>query len=129
MEVTKEEQEAAWFTLHEVVKGVLLLLAPITPYITDYVWRKSYGPQTIHLEKFSKPKGYDVSEKTSQGILELNAQVWSREGQGTHPARRDSRQGPDQPEALREAWLGCTTSSRSRSQILVPLTAIRMLRS
>lgn len=81
--VPREEQEAAWFTLHEVVREVLLLLAPITPYITDYVWRKSYGTQTVHLEKFTKPRGYDVSEKISQGILEFNAQVWeSKRGKG-----------------------------------------------
>jgi valyl-tRNA synthetase len=71
-----DEQQAAWFTLHEVVKGLLLLLAPITPYITDYVWRKIYGAQSIHLERFATPKRFDVSEKVSQSILEFNAQVW-----------------------------------------------------
>ena len=73
---SKEEQEAAWFTLHEVMKGVLLLLAPITPYITDSIWRKIYGPQSIHLERFAAPQKFDVSEKVSQSILEFNAQVW-----------------------------------------------------
>jgi valyl-tRNA synthetase len=80
---SKEEQEAAWFTLHEVVKGLLLLLAPIIPYSTDSIWRKLYGTQTIHLEKFPKPKRYDVSEKVSQSILEFNAQVWeAKRGKG-----------------------------------------------
>jgi len=81
--VTKEEQEAAWFTLHKVVKETLLLLAPITPYVTDYVWRKLYGTQNIHLEKFPKPKRYDVSEKVGQSILEFNSQVWeAKRGKG-----------------------------------------------
>jgi valyl-tRNA synthetase len=73
---TKGEQEAAWYTLHKVVKSVVLLLAPITPYITDSVWRKIYGTQSIHLEMFPKSERFEVSEKVNQSILEFNAQVW-----------------------------------------------------
>ena len=73
---TKAEQEAAWYTLHKVVKGMLLLMAPITPYLTDHAWRKLYGTQSIHLEMFPKPERFDVSEKVSQSIMEFNAQVW-----------------------------------------------------
>ncbi|MDG7026985.1 MAG: class I tRNA ligase family protein, partial [Nitrososphaerota archaeon] len=73
---TKGEQEAAWYTLHTVVRSMLLLVAPITPYITDSVWRKLYGAQSIHLERFPKPQRFDVSEKVSQSIIEFNAQVW-----------------------------------------------------
>ena len=73
---TKGEQEAAWYTLHQVVRSMLLLVAPVAPYITDYLWRKLYGEKTIHLELFPKPKRYEVSEKVSQSILEFNAQVW-----------------------------------------------------
>ena len=74
--VAKEEQEAAWYTLHIVVKSMLLLLAPIIPYMTDYVWRKLYGVQSIHLQLLPKPIRFDVSEKVSQSIMEFNAQVW-----------------------------------------------------
>jgi valyl-tRNA synthetase len=73
---TKEEQEAAWHTLHQVVKSLLLLLAPITPYMSDTVWRKLYGARSIHLEQFPKAKKFEVSEKVSQSIMEFNAQVW-----------------------------------------------------
>jgi len=73
---TKAEQEAAWYTLHTVVKSMLLLLAPIIPYMTDYVWRKLYGAQNIHLQLLPKPVRFDVSEKVSQSIMEFNAQVW-----------------------------------------------------
>jgi len=74
--VPKEEQEAAWYTLHQVVKSLLLLLAPISPFITDYIWRKLYGTASIHLERFPEPMRFDVSEKVSEGILEFNAHVW-----------------------------------------------------
>ena len=73
---TKEEQEAAWYTLHRVVKSMLLLLAPITPHLTDYVWRKQYGTQSVHLELLPKAEKFDVSEKVSQSIMGFNAQVW-----------------------------------------------------
>jgi valyl-tRNA synthetase len=73
---TTKEQEAAWYTLHRVVKNLLLLLAPITPYLTDYAWRRLYGSQSIHLEEFPKAERFDVSEKVSQSIMEFNAQVW-----------------------------------------------------
>ena len=55
---------------------MLLLLAPITPYMTDYVWRKMYGTQSIHLEAFPKAERFEVSEKVSQSIMEFNAAVW-----------------------------------------------------
>ncbi len=74
--VSKEEQEAAWYTLHQVVRGMLLLLAPISPFITDYVWRRLYGAGSIHLQQLPEPSRFDVSEKVSQSILEFNAQVW-----------------------------------------------------
>ena len=74
--VTQDEQEAAWYTLHEVVRSVFLLLAPISPFITDYIWRRLYGTQNIHLERFPLSCRFDVSEKVSQGIIEFNAQVW-----------------------------------------------------
>ena len=70
------EQEAAWYTLHQVVRGMLLLLAPVSPYITDYIWRRLYGSASIHLELLPEPIKFDVSEKVSQSILEFNAQIW-----------------------------------------------------
>ena len=73
---TQGEQEAAWYTLHEVVRSLLLLLAPISPFITDYVWRRIYGTQSIHLERFPESRRFDLSEKVSQSIIEFNAQVW-----------------------------------------------------
>jgi valyl-tRNA synthetase len=74
--VSADEQEAAWYTLHEVLKGMLLLLAPLAPHISDIVWRKIYGGESIHLLKFPKPVTFRINEKVSQGILEFNTNVW-----------------------------------------------------
>jgi valyl-tRNA synthetase len=74
--VTKEEQEAAWYTLHKVVRSLLLLLAPITPFMTDYIWRRIYSTQSVHFERFPESTRFDVSEKVSESIIEFNAHVW-----------------------------------------------------
>ena len=73
-----EEQEAAWYTLHKVFKASLKLLAPIMPYITDYIWRKMYSSRSIHLEEFPKPneawnRGYG---KLLTPFIEVNSAVW-----------------------------------------------------
>jgi len=51
---SEREQRAAWWTLHKVLSTVLKLLAPVTPFITDYLYRELYG-KTIHLESFPEP--------------------------------------------------------------------------
>ncbi len=37
---TDEERKSAIFTLHECLKSILLLLAPICPFITDAIWHR-----------------------------------------------------------------------------------------
>jgi len=75
---TKEEQESAWYTLHTVLKNVLKLLAPITPFLTDYVWRKLYGKESIHKELFPEPEWDYGLEKFTNKLLEFNTSVWKR---------------------------------------------------
>jgi valyl-tRNA synthetase len=75
-DVSREDQEAARFTLHEVLRTILLLMAPITPHITDYIWRKAYGKRTIHHELFPKPRKYRIDERVSQSIIEFNTEIW-----------------------------------------------------
>ncbi|MFN7106295.1 MAG: class I tRNA ligase family protein, partial [Pyrobaculum sp.] len=51
---TKEEQEAAVWTLHTVVRYSLKLVAPIMPFVTDKIWREAYG-KSIHAEALEDP--------------------------------------------------------------------------
>jgi len=73
---SEKEQRAAWFTLHEVLRTILLLLAPITPFITDYLWRRLYSKKSIHLEKFPKPAWSRAYAKYTEKIIEFNSNVW-----------------------------------------------------
>jgi valyl-tRNA synthetase len=73
---TESEREAARYTLHRVMRSILLLLAPIIPHVTDYIWRRLYGATTIHLEQFPKAGGYRVPEGVTKTLIDFNVQVW-----------------------------------------------------
>jgi len=73
----KEEQESAWYTLHEVLKSILLLLAPIVPFITDYIWKNLYGKNSIHKELFPKKFKTKDYTKLTKSIVEFNSKIWS----------------------------------------------------
>lgn len=71
-----EEKTAAWYTMHRVLRTLLLLLAPITPFITDYIWRKVYSQGSIHLELFPELSDYGVTEEIGNKLMEFNNAVW-----------------------------------------------------
>jgi valyl-tRNA synthetase len=75
---SEEEQRSAWYTLHIVLRSVLLMLAPITPFVTDYIWRKLYSNESIHFQSMPQP-----NEEWSKGlakildkIIEINSAIW-----------------------------------------------------
>ena len=73
-----ESSKSAWYTLHYSLRRLLILLAPIVPFITDYIWRKLYGKKSIHFEKFEKPKR--INKKLisfTPIIIEFNSKVWN----------------------------------------------------
>lgn len=73
---SEKEKEAAWYTIHLVLKTIILLLAPITPFITDYVWRKVYSNRSVHVEVFPKLKNYGVDHSIGEKLMSFNNMVW-----------------------------------------------------
>jgi valyl-tRNA synthetase len=73
---TKVQQKAAWYTLHTVLKNVLLLLAPIAPFMSEYIWRQLYSKRSIHAERLPKPAWSKASKRYTQKMLEFNREVW-----------------------------------------------------
>jgi len=66
---------ASW-TLHAVLRDVLRLLAPITPFATDRIWREMYGG-SVHADRFPMPR--DVNESLREltaKVVEFNSHVW-----------------------------------------------------
>jgi valyl-tRNA synthetase len=74
------EQRSAFYTLHMVLKTVLLLLAPIMPFVTDYIWRRMYKKSSIHLELFPDkvplPSEAAELEKRLDLVISVNHGIW-----------------------------------------------------
>jgi valyl-tRNA synthetase len=69
------EKKAAWYTLHEVMKNILLISSPIIPFETDFIWMKLYNKKSISQEVFPKFKKAKKN-KLTQKLLEFNSKVW-----------------------------------------------------
>jgi len=73
-----EGDESALYALHEVLRTVLRLLAPICPFITDKIYRDVYG-RTVHRESLPQPNdSWDVKGKPTEKILEFNSLIWKQ---------------------------------------------------
>src|SRR5574341_408480 len=75
---SEEERDSAIYTLHKVLSTLLLLLAPITPFITDYLWHNLYSDRTIHKERFAEKVNYEDWTKFTKEIVEFNSNVWNK---------------------------------------------------
>ncbi len=74
---TKSEKQAAWSTLHTCLETILQLLAPISPFSTDYIATKLYHNYSIHAEEFPKAKWNTASSKLTKKIVGFNSKVWN----------------------------------------------------
>ena len=75
---TNEEQQSAWYALHETLRIVLKALAPVTPFVTDRVYRELYNKEGIHRERFPTPNAEwqtPLAEHTNL-VLQTNAALW-----------------------------------------------------
>jgi len=75
---TQEERDAAIFTLHKVFSTILLLLAPITPFITDYLWQTLYSKKSVHKEGFPESEPHEDLTEFTKLITEFNSSVWNK---------------------------------------------------
>ncbi len=78
---------SALYTLHKVFSTVLLLLAPMTPFISEELWSKMYSEKnnssSIHHHQLPSmvEKGEDFDElfaKYTKAITDFNSQVWNK---------------------------------------------------
>lgn len=72
----ENDQKSAWLTLHMVLKTTLKLLAPIIPFITDYIYRTLYG-KSVHLELFPEAKAIEEELlRYTPLIVKVNSLIW-----------------------------------------------------
>ncbi len=74
---TEDEKNAAIYTQHKVLSTILLLLAPITPFITDYMWQELYSKETIHKQVLPKSEGMEDMTKYTAELSDFNSKVWN----------------------------------------------------
>lgn len=78
------EARAAWYTLHECLRTLTLLLAPIVPFVTDRIWVEMYAKSkrdSVHSESFPKAERLTKAQKkmidTGKELMDFNSQVWN----------------------------------------------------
>ena len=74
---SEEEKNSAIYTLHKTLSTILKLLAPITPFITDYLWQTLYSKESIHKEMQVEKESHEDMTKFTQEITEFNSKVWN----------------------------------------------------
>lgn len=69
--------DGARWTLHACLRGLLRLLAPIIPFVTDKIWRSVYE-SSVHGERFPKPlDGVRASWlDLTQSLVAFNSELW-----------------------------------------------------
>ena len=72
-----EERDGAIFTLHKTLSTILKLLAPITPFITDHLWKTLYSTDSIHKERQVESEEEYSENKLTNEIAEFNSKVWN----------------------------------------------------
>ncbi|MBN3037048.1 MAG: valine--tRNA ligase [Candidatus Diapherotrites archaeon] len=79
---------AACWTLHECMRTVLKLMAPMTPYITDKIWLGVYSGKSIHLERFpekDESRKDDGLLKRGVALMDFNSCVWKQKKDAGQP--------------------------------------------
>jgi valyl-tRNA synthetase len=75
-----DEQRSAWITLHRILKGILVMLSPIMPFVTDDIHRRLYG-DSVHKQAFPKVEMDRESRERyasiARKIIEVNKAVWA----------------------------------------------------
>jgi valyl-tRNA synthetase len=71
-----EERDGAIHTLHKTLSTILKLLAPITPFITEYLWKILYSSESIHKQHQVESDSEKNVNKITKEIVEFNSKVW-----------------------------------------------------
>ena len=71
--------KSALYTLHRCLSTILLLLAPITPFIAEELWTKIYSSSSIHIQPMFREERADPEMvKYTKQIIDFNSMVWNK---------------------------------------------------
>ena len=75
---SETEKKSAVYTLNYVLKRILLLIAPVTPFITQTLWDSLYGSESIHYQIIPEAKNYDDGLLIlGNKLMEFNSRIWN----------------------------------------------------
>jgi valyl-tRNA synthetase len=77
IEFSDEERDGAIYTLHKTLSTILKLLAPITPFITEHLWKELYSENSIHKQRQVEPENIENDDNLTKEIAEFNSKVWN----------------------------------------------------
>lgn len=78
-------RHSALYTLHKCFSVILLLLAPVCPFITDKLWTTIYSNESIHLQKFPlRSNDYVDMCKFTKAITDFNSLIWTKKRESTN---------------------------------------------
>jgi valyl-tRNA synthetase len=69
---------SALYTLHKVFSTILLLLAPLTPFISEELWTKMYSEKSVHHQSLPEIKEDSEFVKYTKAITDFNSHVWNK---------------------------------------------------
>jgi len=76
---------SALYALHKCFSVILLLLAPICPFITDKLWTTIYSNESVHLQKFPiQSNDYGDMCKFTKAIIDFNSLIWTKKRETTN---------------------------------------------
>ncbi|MGI0033652.1 MAG: class I tRNA ligase family protein, partial [Nitrososphaeraceae archaeon] len=76
---------SALYALHKCFSVILLLLAPICPFITDKLWTTIYSNESVHLQKFPiQSNDYGDMCKFTKAIIDFNSLIWTKKRESTN---------------------------------------------
>jgi valyl-tRNA synthetase len=76
-----DDRKSALYTIHKCFKTILLLLEPISPFITYELWSKIYGNKEVISSQKKIPiveKEYESFGSSTQSIVKFNSDIWNK---------------------------------------------------
>ncbi|MFQ6059857.1 MAG: valine--tRNA ligase [Thermoplasmata archaeon] len=96
-----KSDSGALYALHECLRTMLRILAPIVPFITEKIWKEIYGG-SVHDQSMPRPLEERRSKlsKLTVELLEFNSRIWKTKKSRNLSLRSELR-GVKVPENLR----------------------------
>ncbi len=85
---TKESQSGAIYTLYYCLDNILILLAPVIPFLTASIYYELYN-KDIHFVDFPKKQKMIEAAIETSSIVELNSKIWNFKKSNNKPLNAD----------------------------------------